>query len=189
MEDLRTVVGGRLRAARSARGLSVGTLASRAGIGKGSLSEIENGARNPTLSTLYALANTLDLPLAELLADRPGAEVASPGITARLLENSTDDDGTVEVYALRLTPGRVHTSAAHGPGVVEHLLVTRGAARAGRAGAETDLTTGASTAWTSDVEHTYRALGERPADAVLVVRTARRRAHPAPGVTSAATAP
>lgn len=171
MEELRTVVGERLRAARSGQGLSVGALAARAGIGKGSLSEIENGARNPTLSTLYALANALGLPLARLLDDRPGAEVASPGITARLLESHTDDDGTVEVYALRLTPGAVHVSAAHGPHVVEHLLVTRGAARAGRAGAETDLVTGAGTAWTSDVEHTYRALGDRPADAVLVVRT------------------
>ncbi|WP_370588907.1 helix-turn-helix domain-containing protein [Pseudonocardia sp. C8] len=170
-DDVRAAVGGRLRAARAARGLSVGALAARAGIGKGSLSELENGSRNPTLSTLYALANTLELPLSELLADRPGTEVASPGITARLLETTTGDEGTVEVYALTLSPGAVHVSAAHGPHVVEHLLVTRGAARAGPAGAETDLETGAGTAWTSDVEHTYRALGGRPASAVLVVRT------------------
>jgi len=65
----------------------------------------------------------------------------------------------------------VHVSAGHGPHVVEHLLVTRGAARAGRAGAEAGLAAGAAATWTGDGEHGYRALGDRPADAVLVIRT------------------
>lgn len=177
MEDgaLRIAVGQRVRSARTARGLSVGALARAAGIGKGSLSELENGARNPNLSTLYALANSLGLPVSHLLGERLGAEVGSPGITTRLLETRTDDQGTVEVYLLVLAPGPVHVSAAHGAHVVEHLLVTRGAARAGRAGAEADLETGASTTWTSDTEHTYTALNGHPAEAVLVIRTAR---HP-----------
>ncbi|ALL75593.1 XRE family transcriptional regulator [Pseudonocardia sp. EC080610-09] len=173
MEDaaLRAAVGERLRSARTAHGLSVGALAARAGIGKGSLSELENGSRNPTLSTLYALANTLGLPVSHLLAETVGAEVGAPGIGTRLLETRTDDEGTVEVYLLTLRPGTVHVSAAHGPHVVEHLLVTRGTARAGRSGEEADLPTGTGTAWTSDVEHTYTALGEHPAEAVLVIRT------------------
>ncbi|MFP5020305.1 helix-turn-helix domain-containing protein [Pseudonocardia phyllosphaerae] len=172
MDPLRKAVGERLRAARGERGLSLGALATAAEVGKGSLSEIENGTRNPTLSTLYTLANALDLPLSQLLADRPGAEVASPGIVARLLETTTDDDGTVEVYALSLTPGATHVSAAHGPGVVEHLLVTRGAARVGRTGSEADLGVGQQVEWVSDVEHSYRALGDRTAEAVLVIRSA-----------------
>lgn len=170
-DTLRIAVGERVRAARRAHRLSVGALATRAGIGKGSLSEIENGTRNPTLSTLYALANTLGLPLSRLLADEPGAELASPGITVRLLDSSTDGDGTVEVYLLTLAPGAVHVSAGHGPHVVEHLLVTRGAARAGRVGAEVDLDAGAAATWASDAEHSYRALGDRPAAAVLVIRS------------------
>src|SRR5580692_8247844 len=105
VEDLARLVGERLRAARHERGLSLAALAETAGIGKGSLSEIENGARNPTLSTLYALADTLGVPLATLLADRAGARIYSPGIEARLLDVSRDDDGTVEVYRLRLDPG------------------------------------------------------------------------------------
>ena len=41
---------------------------------------------------------------------------------------------TVEVYRLALDPGAHHLSVPHGPGVVEHLLVTRGRARVGRSG-------------------------------------------------------
>ena len=85
-EDIAPLVGERLRAIRAERGLSLGALATMAGIGKGSLSEIEHGTRNPTLSTLYALANALELPLAWLLAERTGAEVSSPGIERPLFK-------------------------------------------------------------------------------------------------------
>src|ERR1700735_3644784 len=102
MDDLARLVGERLRAARRQRGLSVGVLADAAGVGKGSLSEIENGIRNPTLGTLYALAGTLGVPLATLIADRAGTRVTEPGVEARLLDATRDAGQAVEVYRLRL---------------------------------------------------------------------------------------
>ncbi len=171
MDDLARLVGERLRAARRERGLSVGALASAAHVGKGSLSEIENGARNPTLGTLYALAGALGVPLATLIADRRGARIASPGIEARLLDVSRDSGQTVEVYRLRVEPGLVHRSPAHGPGVIEHLLVTAGRARAGRVGEETEIGPGQAAQWVSDTTHTYTALGNTPVQAVLVILT------------------
>ncbi len=195
MDDLTRLVGERLRAARRERGLSLGALAEAAHVGKGSLSEIENGARNPTLGTLYALAGALGVPLATLIADRPGTRVASLGIEARLLDVSRDagsgtgpgtgsDAGsgagpgggpgggqTVEVYRLRIEPGHIHRSPAHGPGVTEHLLVTSGRARAGRRGEETEIGPGQAAQWASDVPHTYAALGPDPVESVLVIRS------------------
>jgi transcriptional regulator with XRE-family HTH domain len=171
MDDLARLVGERLRAARHERGLPLAALAEAAGVGKGSLSEIENGARNPTLSTLYALAGTLGVPLATLLADRAGARIASPGIEARLLDVSRDDNATVEVYRLRLEPGAAHRSVAHGPGVTEHLLVTAGRARVGRLGEETEIGPGESARWLSDVAHGYVAVGTGPVASVLVIRS------------------
>jgi len=171
MDGLAPLVGERLRAARRERGLSLGALAETAGVGKGSLSEIENGARNPTLSTLYALAGALGVPLATLLADRAGARIASPGIEARLLDVSRDDDATVEVYRLRIDPGASHRSAGHGPGVTEHLLVTAGRARVGRLGEETEIGPGEAARWLSDVAHGYAAIGTTPVASVLVIRS------------------
>jgi transcriptional regulator with XRE-family HTH domain len=171
VDDLARLVGERLRAARRERGLSVGALAQAAGVGKGSLSEIENGTRNPTLSTLYSLAGALGVPLATLLADRAGATIASPGIEARLLDVSHEGGHTVEVYRLRLLPGVTYRSVPHGPGVSEHLLVTAGRARAGREGAEAEIGPGQSAAWVSDVPHTYTALGTGPVESVLVIRS------------------
>lgn len=183
MDDLARLTGERLRAARRERGLSLGALAEAARVGKGSLSEIENGVRNPTLGTLYALAGALGVPLATLLADRPGVRVASPGIEARLLDVSRDaghdggrdgvhDGGqTVEVYRLRIEAGHGHRSPAHGPGVTEHLLVTSGRARVGRLGEETEIGPGQAAQWASDVPHGYAALGPGPVESVLVIRS------------------
>jgi transcriptional regulator with XRE-family HTH domain len=173
VDDLARLVGERLRAARQERGLSLGALAEVAHVGKGSLSEIENGARNPTLGTLYALAGALGVPLATLIADRPGVRVTSPGIEARLLDVSRGGGQTVEVYRLRLEPGHGHRSPGHGPGVTEHLLVTAGQARVGRLGEETEIGPGQAAQWVSDVTHGYAALGTEAAEAVLVIRSPR----------------
>jgi transcriptional regulator with XRE-family HTH domain len=178
VDDLARLVGERLRAARRERGLALGALAEAAHVGKGSLSEIENGVRNPTLGTLYALAGALRVPLATLIADRPGIQVASPGIRvaspgieARLLDVSHDGGQTVEVYRLRLEPGHGHRSPAHGPGVTEHMLVTSGRARVGRLGEETEIGAGQAAQWASDVPHGYAALGPDPVESVLVIRS------------------
>jgi transcriptional regulator with XRE-family HTH domain len=171
MEDLPRLVGARLRAARHDRGLSLGALAAAAGVGKGSLSEIENGGRNPTLGTLYALAGVLGVPLATLLDERADARVSSSGVEARLLDVSREDGHTVEVYRLRIEPGTVHQSVPHGPGVTEHLLVTAGRVRAGRPGEETEAGPGETVAWVSDVPHSYAALGRCPVESVLVIRS------------------
>lgn len=173
VDDLARLVGERLRAARQERGLSVGALAAAAHVGKGSLSEIENGVRNPTLGTLYALAGALGVPLATLIADRLGTSIVSPGIEARLLDVSGDGVQTVEVYRLRIEPGTGHRSPAHGPGVIEHMLVTGGRVRAGRIGEETEIGTGQAAQWVSDTTHTYTALGDTPAECVLVIRSPR----------------
>lgn len=60
--------GNRVRLFRVAAGLTQQTLAERAGIALRTLSLIENG-EDTRLSTLYAIAEALDIPLRELLGD------------------------------------------------------------------------------------------------------------------------
>ncbi len=166
------IVGARVRAARHDRQLSLAALAATAGVGKGSLSEIENGVRNPTLGTLYAIADALGVPLATLLDARAGARITSPGIEARLLDVTMEADASVvEVYRLSFEPGTERIAGGHGHGVVEHLLVTSGRLRVGRHGEERELGPGESHQWASDVEHSYAALGDEAVHSVLVIRS------------------
>lgn len=60
-------LGKRLRRQRLAAGFTLEQLASRAGIGKGYLSRIENGKKVPPIATLSRLAGALGLDMAALL--------------------------------------------------------------------------------------------------------------------------
>ncbi|MFM0487355.1 helix-turn-helix domain-containing protein [Paraburkholderia graminis] len=61
-------VGKRIKLLRIERDLSQEDLSHEANIGRAAVSAIENGTSNPTLLTLVALANVLDVSLGELFA-------------------------------------------------------------------------------------------------------------------------
>ena len=60
-------MGDRLRAARRAKRLSLRDLAGRLGLSASLISQVETGRARPSVSTLYAIANELDVSLDELL--------------------------------------------------------------------------------------------------------------------------
>lgn len=167
--------GARIRALRQERGLSLTALATAAGIGKGSLSELESGRRNPTLDTLYAVAAPLGVPLAALLDFREGTVVADEGFEALLLHTERGAAATSEIYLLRVAAGGSRRSPAHPSGVVERLLVLEGACRVtyGVAGQQRSIDVGAGghVSWPADVPHRYDATGDGPLRAVNVIET------------------
>mgnify|MGYP003618345623 CR=1 FL=1 len=57
-----------IRREREKLGLTVTELAKRAGIAKSTLSQLEGGAGNPSLETLWSLAMALDVPVSRLIA-------------------------------------------------------------------------------------------------------------------------
>ncbi len=68
-------IGQRLRAERTARGLSLRELAERAHVSASLISQIETGRAQPSVSTLYALADELSMSVDELLF--PGTDRAN----------------------------------------------------------------------------------------------------------------
>jgi transcriptional regulator with XRE-family HTH domain len=58
--------GASIRRTRLLSGLSLTALASRAGISKSTLSDLESGAGNPSLETLWAIATALGVPVGRL---------------------------------------------------------------------------------------------------------------------------
>ena len=78
-------IGDRLRAERSAKGLSLRELAERLNVSPSLISQIETGRARPSVSTLYAIATELGVSLDDLLfidADRPVAAL-DPRMTER----------------------------------------------------------------------------------------------------------
>jgi transcriptional regulator with XRE-family HTH domain len=62
-----SAMGDHLRAARRRRHLSLRELAGRLGLSPSLISQVETGRAKPSVSTLYAIANELDVSLDELL--------------------------------------------------------------------------------------------------------------------------
>ena len=60
-------LGDRLRAARTARGLSLRALAEKLGVSPSLISQVERGRARPSVNTLYAMARELEISLDELL--------------------------------------------------------------------------------------------------------------------------
>jgi transcriptional regulator with XRE-family HTH domain len=62
-------LGKRVVAARKAKNMSQEQLATNSGIDRSHMGFIEQGRRKPTLSTLFKIANTLNLTLEQLFRD------------------------------------------------------------------------------------------------------------------------
>ncbi|WP_417219120.1 helix-turn-helix domain-containing protein [Arthrobacter sp.] len=150
-------VGGRVRAQRERAGYSLSGLAAAAGIGKATLSELEQGRRNPTLETLYSLAGVLGVPLSGFVAEdgRQGVPIGGGTVDARLLEANHQPNGSlVEVYWLAIGPGE-RRSPGHGAGVLERLVLVGGRARVGPVGREVEIEAGGVASWDSSGQHVY----------------------------------
>lgn len=65
--DMRRLVGRNVRRIRRAKGLTQEELAERSGFGQNYLSDLERGRRNPTVVTLWELAQTLGVTPVELI--------------------------------------------------------------------------------------------------------------------------
>jgi transcriptional regulator with XRE-family HTH domain len=170
-------VAANVRALRVARGMSLGDLASASGAGKATLSRIEAGRANPTVDTLYALADALGVPFGALTAEAaPAARHVRAGdvprvggsVEARVL---TQIAGGALVEALEITfpAGQLRSSSPHPAGVTEHLLLIDGRLRAGPVDAPTDLDAGDVLRFAGDVAHSYAAIGDDPARAIVLM--------------------
>jgi transcriptional regulator with XRE-family HTH domain len=171
-------VAANLRRLREERGLSTVALARDSGVARATLAQLEAGRGNPTLETLYALANTLGVGLAEVIAPPPagvevvrageGPRVAGAVVRGRLVSRLVGR-APVEVYDLELRAGRTQRSQPHPAGVVEHLLVQSGRVRVGPESTPVELGPGDYARYPADVAHVYEAL--EPAAATLLIES------------------
>lgn len=177
MDEVIRAVAANVRALRVARGMSLGALASASGAGKATLSRIEAAQANPTVETLFALADALGVPFGALTADTAPAaqhvraeEVPHVGgsIEARVLTQIAGG-ALVEALDIAFPVGRVRSSNPHPPGVTEHVLLTEGRLRAGPVDAPTELRAGDVLRFAADVPHEYAALGDEPAHAIVLM--------------------
>lgn len=136
MRDINTNIGKNLKKIRKTRGLTIDTLSINAGVSKSMISEIERGIRNPSITILWNIANSLKMPLNYFLKEENAhtariykiAEenaIGEHGYSAYPLINF-DEDKRLEIYFNEYLSQSKTEEAAHYEGVEEYALITSG---------------------------------------------------------------
>lgn len=164
---------------RELRGLTLSGLSQSCGVAKSTLSQLEYGQGNPTVETLWAIANTLGVPFGVLVSDASNsdiarnAELSGNGSNVRFIERSTGDP-EIEIYTVEIEPGHLKSSAPHPPGVVEKVVVVNGEMLVGDAARPKLLRAGESHTFEANIAHVYGA-PDGPAKAMVFIE------YPRPG--------
>ncbi|WP_294532412.1 XRE family transcriptional regulator [uncultured Rhodoblastus sp.] len=166
---------------RKAYNLSLSELSEQSGVAKSIISQIERNETNPTLATIWRLAQALDVTMERVLRERddsPFIEKISRGDTPILVS----DDGKcrlaitgwiktvdwLQCYDFSAEPGGVLESDAHQPGAVEQLSVIEGELQVEVAGETDFLRAGETLRYRADRPHLIRNGAETPARAVMI---------------------
>ncbi len=174
-------LGATVQRLRKAYNLSLSELSQQSGVAKSIISQIERNETNPTLATIWRLAQALDVSIERVLqsaADEPFLEKTSRADTPILVS----DDGrcrlaiigwikTVEwlqVYDFAAEPAGVLESEAHQRGSVESLSVSEGELTVEVDGGVETVKAGETLRYRCDRAHVIRNLGPVPARATMI---------------------
>ena len=169
--DLGQQIGANLKQLRTERGLTLGQLSSLAGISKAMLSELEKGNANPTINTLWKIANGRTVPYTRLMA---GAEPTATLVRREEVFPQTEEGGhyrvfcyfpggsqrNFELFYMELDPHGSNTSAGHLAQPQEYIYLLQGELAVETGGETYLLSPGDALSFDSTVAHTYRNRGE-----------------------------
>jgi transcriptional regulator with XRE-family HTH domain len=161
-------VGDAVRRRRQELGLALRPLASKSEVSASMISEIERGAKSPTVSTLCRLADAMGVPVSALIeAGRqapPGirvarwtkAKVPARKSTPRLDLTPAIPGSNLEFLHYTVPPRAVAGPfAAHPRGTIEHVHLLKGALRVVCGDDEVSLTAGDTCSCYTDVPHSF----------------------------------
>lgn len=170
MDTINGIVSKNMRELRQARDLSLDELARLSGVSKSMLAQIERGSGNPSLSTLWKIANGMKAPF-NALVSRPKAPfeiVRLSDVDPILGKDGTvrnypvfpdDEDRRFSVYYIEVESGCGWQSEPHLRGTVEFVTVFCGGLEI-EAGEHTfQIQTGESLRFKADSVHAYRNIG------------------------------
>lgn len=183
-DDLATLVARRVADLRRQRQWSLETLAKASGVSRAMLWQIEQGRSAPTLKVLARIAQSLEVPVTDLLDDVRTAQAqvlraadarqlvsAGGGYVSRALFPFSGQHA-VEFYEILLSPGACERADAHANGTLENLVVASGELVIEVGTSRHALGTGDAIQFRADQAHAYLNPGQTPARFYLVMRFA-----------------
>lgn len=164
--ELNEVIATNLNKLRTERNLSLGQLAELSGISKVMLSQIEKGETNPSINTIWKIANGLKVPYTKLIDEAPSGAVVVKKSDCIEQENETTNyrvfcyftntpTRNFEMFRIELDPHSSNESIGHSEKSEEYIYVTSGELIMKTKGKTYTLLEGDSISFDSSVRHTY----------------------------------
>jgi transcriptional regulator with XRE-family HTH domain len=163
------VIAASLRRERERAGLTLTEVAGRAGVAKSTLSQLESGAGNPNLETLWAICTVLGVQFSRLLEPpRPQVRVIRAGEGPTVAASQANYLATLvaacppgarrDLYVIEAEPGQPRAADPHPPGTTEHVVLSSGRALVGLTDSPVELSPGDYVCYPGDVPHVFEAL-------------------------------
>lgn len=178
--NLNEVIGGRLKSMRLERNWSLDQTSKATGVSKPMLSQIERGESNPTVSTLWKIANGLGVSFSSFLEEKqPEVKLVS----TKEVEPIADVEGKFfvrpifpiepgkpfEMYSVELLPGCHYSSEPHAQGVEEYIVVDKGEISLTIHQDVYQLVTGDNIRFAANYQHVYANRHSDPARITMMI--------------------
>ena len=164
-------VGGRLKAVRTLRRLTLVGVSAQTGISKSTLSRLETGQRRPTLELLLALSHVYRVPLDDLVGapeeGDPRVRLRHGQVKGRTVIPLTRQPGGMQAWKI-VIPTSNATPAVRAHDGQEWICVLSGKMRFILAGEDTVLGPGDVAAFNTKVPHWFGSTGEEPAEILSI---------------------
>lgn len=164
---------------RKERNLSLGQLAALCDVSKVMLSQIEKGEANPTINTLWKIANGLRVPYTELMrqSEHKVQVLHKAELTPGLNEQKdyrvycyyeSSPFRNFELFQMELEAGHRYTSIGHSERSEEYIMVQSGTLQLDVLNTSYVLSVDDAISFHAAAQHTYTALYDQPVQAVII---------------------
>lgn len=180
MEKLNLIFAENLRRLREEKKLSLDNVSKLSGVSKSMLGQIERGEVNPTISTVWKIANGLKVSFTALMS-RPEAdiEIVDKNDIQPLLEDGGryrnyplfpfNDTRRFEMYMLEIDAGGQLKAEAHPHGTQEFITLFTGEIAVEVNGEKYIVKNGSSIRFKADMPHSYYSVGAEQAKLSMII--------------------
>ena len=180
MNDINLIIGNNLNTYRKSKGYSLDKVAEMTGVSKGMLGQIERGETNPSISTLWKIANGLHISSTFLLEAEPdNLVIVKKNEFTPITEGNDkfnvfpsfefDFNKKFEILIADLEVGCIHHSEPHENGAEEYLYVSKGEFQLTIQGTSYNLSEGDSIKFIADKAHEYRNNSKEPSRLHIII--------------------
>ena len=184
-------LGASIRAMRTDRSLTLEGLAELSGVSRAMLSDIERGAKSPTIRVLAGIASALECPISQMLGEQPpGPQTPSYNLVRRKERTVTIEPRTdvehhllapsfvrrgIEILWYAIPPNSRTSLTPQPPGTEVHLTIARGELQCYVGDQKLNLEEGDSVQFQGSQECALVNPEKKPARIFLVIDTNRKK--------------